>query len=129
MKSRPRIIVAENDAHDAASLATPLRDAGFRVAIATDSRELSRLMDQRPSLAVVDSTFTLGRPSANAQLRRMRRDPGLRRLPVVVVCREEDPDDRLAAFRGGADAYLVKPICTRELVLRVRAILRRTLAA
>ncbi|AKV04169.1 Phosphate regulon transcriptional regulatory protein PhoB (SphR) [Labilithrix luteola] len=55
----------------------------------------------------------------------LRKDPSTRRSFLVVASTNADEDDRVAAFEAGADDWIRKPFSTRELLLRVRAILRR----
>ncbi|MBW2465020.1 MAG: response regulator transcription factor [Deltaproteobacteria bacterium] len=129
MHHRHQIIIADESADNGAILAKCLRQEGFGVDVATDNERLMALLGCRPSLAVIASEFSTVAPSAAEHLRRIRCIPRLRRLPVVIIAERDDPADRLAAFKGGADAYLVKPVSTRELALRVRAILRRADAA
>jgi two-component system phosphate regulon response regulator PhoB len=123
MRAEHRIVIAEDDATIAQDLATTLRKEGFEVDVAADYGQFSSILDSL-SLALVSSKF--GNRSANDILRRLRFEPRLRRIPVVVLAEKDDEIDRVVAFELGADDYVVKPLSVRELSLRLRAILRRT---
>ncbi|MCA9707939.1 MAG: response regulator transcription factor, partial [Myxococcales bacterium] len=61
--------------------------------------------------------------------RQLRQGSDTRRIPVLMLTAKTDPIDRVVGFEVGADDYVTKPFSVRELVLRIRAILRRTEAA
>jgi len=118
-----RLLVIDRD--EAASvLVDRLREAGHDVAHADSARRGVRLaIEQRPELIIVD----LGLPDmpGSEVCRAIRHEPVTRKLPVIVTGKSNDEIDRVVAFEIGADDYVTKPYSVRELVLRVRAILRR----
>jgi two-component system alkaline phosphatase synthesis response regulator PhoP len=101
-----------------------LERAGFRVASAVDGDDgLKRLFASRPDALVLDLML----PGTNGLevLREVRAEPTTRDLPVLVLTARATEMDKLLGFEHGADDYLTKPFSPRELVARIRALLRR----
>ena len=99
-----------------------LEHAGFRVITANDGRAaLDLVRHDRPDLIVLD----LGLPGLDGLdvTRELRRDGS---IPIVMVTARDDELDKLLGLELGADDYLTKPFSPRELVARVKAVLRRT---
>jgi DNA-binding response OmpR family regulator len=98
-----------------------LENAGFRVTIARDGHEaLMRARTERPDLIVLD----LGLPGIDGLdvTRALRRDTG---LPIIMLTARAAEADTVVGLELGADDYVTKPFSPRELVARVRAVLRR----
>ncbi|MGH2383188.1 MAG: response regulator transcription factor [Candidatus Limnocylindria bacterium] len=98
-----------------------LERAGFSVVTARDGREaLMRARTQRPDLVVLD----LGLPGLDGLdvTRQLRRDAD---VPIIMLTARDDETDKLVGLELGADDYVTKPFSPRELVARVRAVLRR----
>ena len=98
-----------------------LEDAGFAVTVARDGREaLMRARTERPDLIVLD----LGLPGIDGLdvTRSLRRDAG---VPIIMLTARAAETDRVVGLELGADDYVTKPFSPRELVARVRAVLRR----
>lgn len=117
-----RILVAEDDASTRKLMCAVLQRAGFDVVPARDGGEALDLLDrERVDLLITDvmmpgtDGFELTR-----QLREARYD-----LPILMVTAKSLPQDRREGFIVGTDDYLVKPVDAQEMVLRVRALLRR----
>jgi DNA-binding response OmpR family regulator len=99
-----------------------LEHAGFAVVTAPDGRSaLDEVRHRRPDLVVLD----LGLPQLDGLdvTRSIRRDSN---LPIVMLTARDDEVDKLVGLELGADDYLTKPFSPRELVARVKAVLRRT---
>ena len=99
-----------------------LEHAGFRVITASDGpTALDSARRDRPDLVVLD----LGLPGLDGLdvTRELRRDGS---MPIVMVTARDDEVDKLLGLELGADDYLTKPFSPRELVARVKAVLRRT---
>src|SRR3954470_1706351 len=99
-----------------------LEHAGFRVITADDGRRAVEAARRgRPDLVVLD----LGLPGLDGLevTRDLRRDGS---IPIVMVTARDDELDKLLGLELGADDYLTKPFSPRELVARVKAVLRRT---
>ena len=98
-----------------------LERAGFGVVTAADGREaLMRARTEHPDLVVLD----LGLPQLDGLdvTRRLRRDAD---VPIIMLTARDDETDKLIGLELGADDYVTKPFSPRELVARVRAVLRR----
>jgi two-component system alkaline phosphatase synthesis response regulator PhoP len=102
-----------------------LEHAGFAVLVAGDGPSaLTAVRQRQPDLVVLD----LGLPGLDGLgvTRELRRDSS---IPIVMLTARDDEVDKLLGLELGADDYLTKPFSPRELVARVRAVLRRTEAA
>jgi len=98
-----------------------LERAGFAVVTAGDGREaLMRARTEQPDLVVLD----LGLPQLDGLdvTRQLRRDVD---VPIIMLTARDDETDKLVGLELGADDYVTKPFSPRELVARVRAVLRR----
>jgi DNA-binding response OmpR family regulator len=125
MTPMTRILVAEDDRDIRRLVADVLTHAGFEVAIATDGPSAMREVRQaRPDLLVLD----LGLPGLDGLdvARAIRRDSD---LPIIMLTARADESDTLVGLEIGADDYVTKPFSPKELVARIRAVLRRTAAA
>jgi two-component system, OmpR family, alkaline phosphatase synthesis response regulator PhoP len=101
-----------------------LEKAGYRVAAAGDGEEgLRQLFAARPDALVLDLML----PGMNGLeiLREVRQEPVTHDLPVLVLTARSAEMDKLLGFEHGADDYLTKPFSPRELVARVKALVRR----
>src|ERR1700681_3173016 len=117
------IVVIEDDHNISDLVALYLRREGFRVLQAEDAERGLAYVDQdRPKLVVVD----IGLPGELDGLDVCRRLRAVGDVPVVLLTARDDEVDRIIGFELGADDYVTKPFSARELVGRVRAILRRT---
>jgi DNA-binding response OmpR family regulator len=115
------IVVAEDDASIADLLDLYLRDAGYRPLLApTGERALELVAQHRPVLVVID----VGLPGIDG-FELCRRIRITNPLPMLFVTARDAETDRVRGLELGGDDYVVKPFSPRELVARVRAILRR----
>ncbi len=95
---------------------------GFEVSVARDGVSgLERALTERPALIVLD--WMLPGLSGSEFLRRLRRE---RSTPVIMLTARTEESDRIVGLELGADDYVPKPFSPRELVARVKAVLRRT---
>ena len=119
------IVVVEDDANIADLLDMYLRQAGFRVLQASDGERGLAIIDrEQPRLVLLD----VGLPGAVDGLevcRRLRGAPKTAGLPVIVLTARDSEIDRVVGLELGADDYVTKPFSPRELVARVKAVLRR----
>lgn len=119
-----RILVVEDEATIAELISINLRHAGHDVAIAATA-DLARqaVVDALPDLVLLD--WMLPGQSGLALLERWRSDPRTRQLPVIMLTARAAESDRVAGLDAGADDYLSKPFSNKELLARIRALLRR----
>jgi DNA-binding response OmpR family regulator len=102
-----------------------LERAGFRVtAVADGEQGLERIFAARPDALVLD--LMLPGRSGLEVLREVREETATRDLPVLVLTARSAEMDKLLGFEHGADDYLTKPFSPRELVARLKALLRRS---
>ena len=116
------ILVVDDEPRIAALVRDYLEHAGFAVLVAGDGRNaLALARSRRPDLVVLD----LGLPGLDGLdvARALRRDSD---VPILMLTARTDEADRVAGLELGADDYVSKPFSPREIVARVRAILRRT---
>ncbi len=123
MSDDSHILVVEDDARLRDRLARYLAGEGFRVTAAPDAAEArARMRGISPDLLVLDVMMP---GETGLDLTRALRDEQGHDLPILLLTARGAPEDRIAGFEAGADDYLPKPFEPRELVLRIRALLRR----
>jgi two-component system phosphate regulon response regulator OmpR len=116
------ILVVDDDARLRGLLSRYLAEHGFRVSTAENAAEArDRMRFLQPDLMVLD--VMMPGESGVALTESLRRDNS--EVPVLLLTARGAPEDRIAGFEAGADDYLPKPFDPRELVLRIRAMLRR----
>ena len=116
------ILIVDDETKIVKTVRAYLENAGFQVATAGSGQTaLTTFRHQRPALVVLD----LGLPDMDGLdvARAMRRESD---VPLIMVTARVDETDRLIGLELGADDYVTKPFSPRELVARVRAVLRRT---
>ncbi|HEY6134571.1 MAG TPA: phosphate regulon transcriptional regulator PhoB [Rubrivivax sp.] len=119
-----RILVVEDESAIAELVAINLRHAGFTVAVAPTAEDAQREVDRAlPSLVLLD--WMLPGQSGVALARRWRADARTRDLPVIMLTARADEADMVTGLEAGADDYLTKPFSPKELLARIRAVLRR----
>ena len=102
-----------------------LKDAGFEAeAVATGAAGIVAATKLRPAVVILD--LMLPDLPGTEVCRRLREDPALSDVGILMLTARGDEYDRVLGFEVGADDYVVKPFSVRELVLRVRALVRRT---
>jgi DNA-binding response OmpR family regulator len=117
------VVVIEDDPHIADLVDLYLRRDGFRVLLAGDGEKGLEIFTQEdPSIVILD----VGLPGARDGFAVCRDIRARGTVPVLFLPARDDEVDRILGLELGADDYLVKPFSPRELVARVRAILRRT---
>ena len=119
-----RIVVVEDEPDIATVLAYNLRQAGFDPVVAENGAIGLRLVrDLRPSLVLLD--LMLPDVGGMEVCRRIKADPATADIPVLMLTARGEESDRVNGLEAGADDYVTKPFSVREVILRVRAILRR----
>lgn len=122
--AKPTILVVEDEAPLLTLLRYNLEKQGFRVEEAADGQEaLLRVAETKPDLVLLD--WMLPGQSGLLLARRWRADARTRELPIIMLTARAEEADRIRGLETGADDYVTKPFSPRELVARVRAVLRR----
>ena len=118
-----KVLLVEDDRLLAREIAHALREENFAVDIAANGEDGQHLGDTEPYDAAV---LDLGLPKIpGAQVLRAWRRDG-RQLPVLILTARDGWTDKVDGFKAGADDYLTKPFRIEELVLRLRALVRRS---
>ena len=117
-----RLLIVDDDADIRTLLAEELRKAGFIVSSAANGTEMRQALEREPvDLIVLD--LNLPREDGLTLCRDLRARSG---LPVIMLTARSGPIDRIVGLEMGADDYVPKPFEPRELVARIRNVLRRT---
>ena len=121
---KPRILLVEDDANLVELVTYNLEKEGFDVATTGDGEDaLVLAAEHRPDLVILD--WMIANLSGIEVCRRLRRSPATASLPIVMLTARAEEADRIRGLETGADDYITKPFSPRELVARVRAVLRR----
>jgi two-component system alkaline phosphatase synthesis response regulator PhoP len=119
------ILVIEDESHIVEIVRDYLKQAGYRVVTAGDGQTaLTLARHERPDLIVLDLMLPGGLDGLDV-CRSLRQDPGLADVPIIMLTARVEETDKLIGLELGADDYVTKPFSPRELVARVRAVLRR----
>jgi DNA-binding response OmpR family regulator len=122
--SRARICVVEDEPDLAEVLRFNLEKAGYQVDLQSRGDEaLAAIRKQPPSLVVLD--LMLPGLDGLEVTRQLKRDAATARVPIVMLTAKGEEVDRIVGLELGADDYIPKPFSPREVVLRIRAVLRR----
>jgi DNA-binding response OmpR family regulator len=120
------ILIIEDDADIAESLHYNLKREGFRPSIAESGEKGLRLaLDTRQPPALIILDLMLPGMSGMELCRRLRREPATKLTPLIMLTARAAESDKIAGLDVGADDYIVKPFSLKEVIARVRAVLRR----
>ena len=118
------VLVVEDESAIAELISINLRHAGYEVTIATTADQAASLVDRvLPDLVLLDWMLPAG--SGLQLARRWRGDARTKELPIIVLTARNEEADKISGLDAGADDYLTKPFSTKELLARMRAVLRR----
>ncbi len=120
-----RILVVEDEKDVVDLLSLNLRKAGgFIISSASDGAAgLTKARDERPDVIILD--LMLPKMSGLELCKILKTDPATRQIPVLMLTAKAEEVDRIVGLELGADDYVVKPFSPREVILRIKAILRR----
>lgn len=119
-----RILLVEDEPDVSELILVNLRHAGFVVdAVADAENAWKMLREERPEAVLLD--WLLPGMSGFQLIRHMRSDQRCREVPVIMLTARSAEVDKISALEAGADDYVTKPFSPRELVARVKAVLRR----
>ena len=122
---KPYILVVEDEAPLLTLLRYNLEEAGFEVGEARDGEDaLISVRERCPDLIVLD--WMLPAVSGIEVCRQLRRRDETRDVPVIMLTAKSEETDRIRGLDSGADDYLTKPFSPKELIARIRAVMRRT---
>ncbi len=122
--SLPLIAVVDDEPDILELVAMHLQKAGFAVATLPDANQLYRLLEHKtPSLIILD--LMLPDVDGIDVCRLLRQNPRWSAIPIIMLTARTEETDRVLGLEIGADDYITKPFSPRELVARVRTVLRR----
>lgn len=126
--TKDKILIVEDEGAIRDMLGYALMKAGFLCEEATDTQAArSTLKAGRPDLILLD--WMLPGMSGIDYARRLKSAPETRDIPIIMLTAKGEEADKVRGLETGADDYITKPFSTRELVARVRAVLRRYVKA
>ena len=124
MRHLPRILVVKDEPAIAELISVNLRHNGFQPIWVMDGETAQRELDEvLPDVILLD--WMLPGESGLALARKWRQSPRSKAVPILMLTARGDEADRVAGLDTGADDYIVKPFSPRELLARIRAVLRR----
>src|SRR5438874_5731516 len=118
------ILIIEDESDVADLLTLNLRKAGFRISTAADGASgLQKARDDRPDFIVLD--LMLPKMSGLEVCRILKSDTATRHIPILMLTAKAEEVDRIVGLEFGADDDVTKPFSPGEVILRIKAILRR----
>src|SRR5437016_14376743 len=126
MEASNKTILIVEDEQDVLDLLTlNLRKAGFTITTATDGAVgLHKARAEKPAFIILD--LMLPKMPGLEICKILKSDPATRHIPILMLTAKAEEIDRIVGLEFGADDYVTKPFSPREVVLRIRAILRRS---
>ncbi|MEQ1543798.1 phosphate regulon transcriptional regulator PhoB [Methyloglobulus sp.] len=119
------ILIVEDEPAIRGMLMIVLEQAGFYPIAAAEIDAAQKILaDSIPDLILLD--WMLPGVSGVEWARRLKKDPSFRELPIILLTARGEEEDKVRGLEIGADDYLTKPFSPKELVARIRAVLRRT---
>jgi two-component system, OmpR family, phosphate regulon response regulator PhoB len=123
--SKINILIVEDEAAIRGMLTIVLEQAGFSPITAAEVDSAQKILaDSFPDLILLD--WMLPGISGVEWARRLKKDPSYRDLPIILLTARGEEEDTVRGLEIGADDYLTKPFSPKELVARIRAVLRRS---
>jgi DNA-binding response OmpR family regulator len=120
-----RILIVDDDPNALRLISYALRRDGYETLTAPSGADALRLLDEEPvDLMVLD--LMMPQMDGLEVCRRVRENPRTARLPIIMLTAKSQVEDRIKGFQVGADDYLTKPALPAELLVRIRALLART---
>ena len=122
--SKERILIVEDDKHISKLVKYNLEKAGFQCTSVITGEKALKILDKEPvDLIILD--IMLPEMDGLQVCKQIKQDKKLSVVPIIMLTAKGEEVDRIVGFELGADDYVVKPFSPRELVLRVKAILKR----
>jgi len=126
--SEKTVLIVDDEASIREMIAIALEMAGYHYIEAADAKTAHGLIvDQRPDLIILD--WMLPGTTGIDLARRLKRDDGTNEIPIIMLTAKTEEDNRIQGLEAGADDYISKPFSPREMVARLKAVLRRTTPA
>jgi len=123
---KQKILIVEDEPDLAGVIEYNLKKEGFQVHVGYSGAEALRIIEKHPDLDLILLDLMLPDISGLDVCRQVRSTKQTRNIPVLMLTAKSEELDRIAGFELGADDYVTKPFSVRELMLRIKAILRRS---
>ncbi len=124
-KNQPAVLVVDDEAAIRDMMRFALEQAGMKVQSAANAHEaLLSISEKRPDIILMD--WMMPGVSGIELTRRLRKDSYSKDIPIIMLTARVTEDDKVAGLEAGTDDYVIKPFSPRELIARIRAVLRRS---
>ena len=124
-KSQSKVLVVDDEPAIRDMIRFALEQADMSVQSAANAHEaLLSINDNRPDIILMD--WMMPRVSGVELTRRLRKDSYTEDIPIIMLTAKVTEDDKVAGLEAGADDYVIKPFSPRELLARIRAVMRRS---
>lgn len=124
-KAGKKILIVDDEAPIREMIAVALEMAGYECLEAANAQDAhAQIIDQKPELILLD--WMLPGTSGVEFARRLKRDDLTAELPIIMLTAKGEEDNKVQGLEAGADDYITKPFSPRELVARLKAVLRRS---
>jgi two-component system phosphate regulon response regulator PhoB len=122
---RGKILIVDDEAAIRQMVCLALNQAGYACLEAGDTGEAqTRILEEMPDLILLD--WMLPKMSGVEYARKLRGEKLTQHIPVIMLTARTEEEDKVKGLDSGADDYITKPFSTRELLARIKALLRRT---
>jgi two-component system phosphate regulon response regulator PhoB len=119
------VLIVDDEPSIREMIAVALEMADYRVLEAADAQTAhAMVVDHQPDLVLLD--WMMPGTSGIELARRLKREESSRELPIIMLTAKSEEDNKILGLEAGADDYITKPFSPRELVARLKAVLRRT---
>jgi two-component system phosphate regulon response regulator PhoB len=123
--TRGKILIVDDESAIRQMVCLALSQAGYHCIEAADTNEAqNKIVADTPDLVLLD--WMLPGTSGMEYARRLRREKLTQELPIIMLTARTEEDDKVRGLDSGADDYITKPFSTRELLARIKALLRRS---
>lgn len=120
-----KILIVDDEAAIRQMVCLALTNAGYECHEAADAMQAeAQIVRDMPNLILLD--WMMPRVSGLEYARRLRQEKLTRHIPIIMLTARTEEEDKVRGFESGSDDYITKPFSTRELLVRIKALLRRT---
>lgn len=123
--AKPRILIADDDPDILDVFEITLSEENYEIVKAADGKEALRIIKSKP-LDLVLLDYAMPKLNGRQVCQEVKKDILLRHLPIIMVTGKGDVEDKVGGIEAGADDYIVKPFEPKELLARIKMVLRRT---
>lgn len=126
-KKKPKVLVVDDEEAIRDMIQFALEQAGMKVKTVSSAYEaILKIDEKRPDIILMD--WMMPGVSGIELTRRLHKDEHTREIPIIMLTARITEDDKVTGLEAGADDYLIKPFSPRELIARIKAVLRRSVS-